>query len=189
MRNKKLLFYNWAIFISFVFLGFFIGGDLGLLMASDSGPMARFQHDFRVLFFLDNVFSIGLIVLHRLSLQREEADPFRAGLDQGIFPKRALRLHRDRLHPGLGPERAKRKKLKGVVACVGIKNLNSEILSLYGADAVKEINEIVFRCIYEKWVDKREDYLYAFNILDDFLVYKDTDDPQLFYKELKELSE
>jgi EAL domain-containing protein (putative c-di-GMP-specific phosphodiesterase class I) len=75
-----------------------------------------------------------------------------------------------------------------VVACLGVKNLNSEVLSLYGADAVKQINEIIFRCIYERWVDKKE-YFYAFNILDDFLIYNDTSDPQNFYKELKELSE
>jgi len=183
MNNKKAIFYNWAILICFVFLGFFIGSDLGLMLW-------LFRHQFTttfgVIFFVDNVCSIGVIVLiacllgEKRRLQREQASTKEYFQNEHfVFTETAFIEALQR--------KSKRKKLKGIVACIGVKNLNSEILSVYGADAVKEINEIIFRCIYEKWVEKKE-YLYAFNILDDFLVYKDSDDQQLFFKELRDLS-
>lgn len=186
MRNKKLLFYNWAILISFVFLGFFIGGDLGLLIIplKNNGQISL---TFAILFFLDNLFSIGLIVLLAYLFGEKKRILSQQASTKEYFQNEHFVYTETAFIQDL-TQKSKRRKLKGVVACVGIKNLNSEILSLYGADAVKEINEIIFRCIYEKWVDKK-DYLYAFNILDDFLVYKDTDDSQLFYKELRELSD
>src|SRR5574344_1616315 len=185
MRNKKLLFYNWAILISFVFLGFFIGGDLGLLIIPIRA--GKITTTFAVLFFLDNVFSIGLIVLLAYLFGEKKRILSEQASTKEYFQNEHFVYTETAFIQALA-QKAKRKKLRGIVACLGIKNLNSEILSLYGADAVKEINEIIFRCIYERWVDKRE-YLYAFNILDDFLVYKDTEDAQLFYKELRELSD
>jgi hypothetical protein len=183
MNNKKLIFYNWAILICFVFLGFFIGGDLGLMLWLFRN---KFTVSFAVLFFVDNICSIGIIVLiayllgEKKRLQREQAST------KEYFQNEHFVFTETAFIQAL-QHKSKRNKLKGVVACIGVKNLNSEILSVYGADAVKEINEIIFRCIYEKWVERKE-YLYAFNILDDFLVYKDSDDQQLFYKELRDLS-
>jgi EAL domain-containing protein (putative c-di-GMP-specific phosphodiesterase class I) len=185
MKNKRLVYYNWSILICFVFMGFFIGEDLGLMLT----PMrtGTISTTFAILFFLDNVFSIGLIVLLAYLFSERKRILTEQASTKEYFQNEHFVYTETAFIQAL-QRKAKRKKLKGVVACLGIKNLNSEILSLYGADAVKEINEIIFRCIYEKWVEKK-DYLYAFNILDDFLIYKETDDPQSFFKELRDLSE
>lgn len=184
MNNKKLIFYSWAILISFVFLGFFIGGDLGLMLRLFR--KGDFNATFAVLFFVDNVCSIGVTVLIAYLLGEKKRIKSEQASTKEYFQNEHFVFTETAFINAL-QQKSKHKKLKGVVACIGVKNLNSEILSVYGADAVKQINEIIFRCIYEKWVERKE-YLYAFNILDDFLVYKDSDDSQLFYKELRDLS-
>jgi EAL domain-containing protein (putative c-di-GMP-specific phosphodiesterase class I) len=184
MKNTKLQRDNILILVAFVFLGFFIGGDVALLLY----PMLNkpLGLPFALLFFFDNLFSIGLIVLiaylfgERSRLLQEQASTKEYFQNEHfVYTETALRKELDK--------RRKKRNFHGCIAALGIKNLNSEILSLYGANAVKEINELVFLSIYQKWANEK-DYLYAYNILDDFLIYKETADPISFYKELTDLA-
>src|SRR5574344_2370005 len=122
MRNKKLMFYNWAILISFVFLGCFIGGDLRLLIIplKNNGQISL---TFAILFFLDNVFSIGLIVLLAYLFGEKKRILSEQASTKEYFQNEHFVYTETAFIQALA-QKAKRKKLRGVVACVGIKNLN-----------------------------------------------------------------
>ena len=185
MNNKKLSIANWAILICSLFLAICVTADFVLAFLFEKNPGGS-HTVFVILFFLDNLLSIIFIVIISYFYSEKKRIRCEQASTKEYFQNEHFVLTETAFIAEL-KRRGKRKKSEGVVACVGIKNLNSEILSVYGADVVKEINEIVFRCIYEKWADHKE-YLYAYNLLDDFLIYKETDDPQLFYKELRDLS-
>jgi EAL domain-containing protein (putative c-di-GMP-specific phosphodiesterase class I) len=185
MKNEKIALYNTLILISFIVLGFFFGGDVALTIFPLTGR--TMTTTIAVFFFIDNLVSIGMVVL--LAFLIGSRNRMRA--EQASTKEYFQNEHFVYTETAFKKELRKRslsKKFKGAVAALGIKDLNSEVLSLYGPEAVKEINEIILGCIYEKWSDKKE-YVYAYNILDDFLVYKDTTDPREFYQELKALAE
>lgn len=81
----------------------------------------------------------------------------------------------------------KRKKFKGAIGAIWVSGINSTILTSYGADTVKEVNEIIFSAIYELYHGDRS-VMYAFDVLDGFLLYKDTDSLSNFESDLRALS-
>lgn len=87
----------------------------------------------------------------------------------------------------LASESRGRKKIVGVIGAVGIKDLYGELLSLYGEEVTKNINDLIYQVIESHYKGKGETH-YAFNRVNDFLIYCKTDDPSGFYEELGILS-
>lgn len=185
MKNKKLTFYHYMILVSFVFLGFFLGADVALMIRPliDSTPMSP---TFSILFFLAGLLSMVMVFLLAYLFNKRKSLLFAQASTKEYFQNEHFVYTEGALMNEIERKR-RRHKNNGVVAVLGVKDINSEILSLYGASTVKEVNETIFRCIYEKWVNKKE-YAYAYNILDDFIIYKITDDESSFYMELSSLS-
>lgn len=188
MKNNRLTYVRYAILVSFVVLGALIGSDLALMLYPLRGKVSS-QSDYQtfgLLFFFVSLAAMLMIVLiavlffRRNSLLSEQASTKEYFQNEHFVYTEMVLTKRLK-------DKQKHKRLRGVLAALGVKDLNSEILSLYGPEVVREINEIIFNCIYGHFLN-RHDYLYAYNVLDDFLIYKDTSDPAGFYAELNELS-
>jgi EAL domain-containing protein (putative c-di-GMP-specific phosphodiesterase class I) len=187
MTNHRIKTLKIWIFACFVVLGFFFGFNVVLVIYPILGSSIDMTYAF--LFFANNLLELGLLIvvflllrtLDSLKLQQVSTREFFLNenfvFNETVFKNqvaRRLRRHKDRKY--------------GVVAVLNVKDLNSEILTLYGADEVKEINEIIFNVLRTAITDWKK-YVFAFSLLDSFLIYKDTDDAESFYSELRAISE
>lgn len=82
----------------------------------------------------------------------------------------------------------KKKKFVGLFGTIWTENINSTILTSYGSSAVKTINDIYLDAIFEHCHGHKE-YVYCFDVLDGFIIYKASDDVIDFQNDLKEISQ
>jgi EAL domain-containing protein (putative c-di-GMP-specific phosphodiesterase class I) len=185
MKNKKLKKYKVWIFILFISLGILVGGAVTLLVYALIGH--KLTDVLLILFFADLVVSILVSsILTHLFSARDKALVEQASTNE-YFLNDQFVYNETLFKNTLSKLRKKNKDLNGIVACLGVKDLNSDILSLYGSERVKEVNETIFNVIHNHFNDHKH-YLYAFNVLDDFLIYSDQSNPEVFYTELGTLS-
>ncbi len=83
----------------------------------------------------------------------------------------------------------KKKKIgDGIVACLNIKGINSDILNFYGVQEVKEINSIAYDCIASQFQDPGK-YSFGFSSMNCFLLYTKSIDAELFEHQLRDLGD
>lgn len=187
MTNHRIKTLKIWIIVGFVLLGFFFGTTVVLMVYPVLGNAIDFTY--AVLFFVDNAISLVCMVVVFLLLRTRDALKLQVLSTREFFLNENF-VYNETVFKSQVAKRLRRHKGKkyGIVAIINVKDLNSEILSLYGADEVKEINEIIFDVLRTSITDWKK-YVFAFSLLDSFLVYKDTDDAESFYSELRAMSD
>lgn len=131
------------------------------------------------------LFAVVMIITY-LSSQREKLVEERKSSTES-FTNEHFIYTETRLKEVMAP-RMRKKRTNGLVAAVSIRDIHSDILNLYGANVVREIDETVLNCISNRFSsDPRCSY--AFNMLDGFFIYKESDRIESFQDELKKLND
>lgn len=184
MKESRLRRITAFLLVGFAFLGLEMGGAIALLI------YPRFASSltslYSILFFADGVLlfiTSGIIATlfgkrERMLEEKRSSAEFFAN-ERFIYTETNLK--------DLMAKKQKHGRLDGVLAAIVVKDINSELLTLYGPDAVKEINEICLGCISWRFGAKPE-CRYAYNMLDGFFVYKDSKNADSFYDELKDVA-
>ncbi|MCI2111717.1 MAG: EAL domain-containing protein [Bacilli bacterium] len=181
MKKSKLPTITALLLVGFVFLGLEVG--LAVALALYFGFAVDPFWFYPWLFLID----AGLLLLtgvlvaflfsRRARLLEEKRNAGESFLNERfVFTEARLKdylLHKERRH-----------RLKGVLAAIAVKDINSELLSLYGPQRVRSINEICLNCIAWRFGEENE-CRYAYNMLDGFYVYKDTKSLDAFLDELR----
>lgn len=183
MKESKLRRLLALLFVFGAFLGLEIGGAVALLVLPKFVTMPSY---YPILFFADGIalfltsalLAICYFQRARLLEEKRSSGEFFAN-ERFVYTESNLKVFL--------AGKAKRNHLSGVLAAIVVKDINSELLTLYGPEAVREINEICLGCISWRFGAKPE-CRYAYNMLDGFFVYKDTKNADSFYDELKDVA-
>jgi len=184
MKKNKLQRLATFLWIALSLLLFGLIGAVILLVYPNFGK--PLDATYSLLFFLDGIFlfllsasiAILLALRQRLIEERRSSNEFFSN-ERFVFTEANLKSYLTK--------KAKRNKLHGILAAIVVKDINSELLTLYGSDTVREINEMCLGCISWRFGSK-PDCRYAYNMLDGFFVYKDTENADAFYDELKDVA-
>jgi EAL domain-containing protein (putative c-di-GMP-specific phosphodiesterase class I) len=184
MKDPRLKRLNVFVLVAFSLLGIFLGGAVVLVIWPFKGTPA--YPLYAILWAVDALvmsFLVGFIVVVFYKRQRmiaEHKSTQEVFQDEHfVYTEAILKEEMERLY--------RRKKFNGVLGALSVKNVNGEILELYGATAVKQINEIALAAVKSQF-GNRKGCVYAFNMLDGFLIYLDTTDYDHFYQELREVA-
>lgn len=181
MKESKLRRYSAYLLISAVFLGLEVGSLIALaLYPNYFGTLFSFYPYLFLIFAILLGLTAALIVYlfarrARLLEERRSSSEF--------FQNERFVFTEARLKDVLA-KKARHNRLTGVLAALSVKDINTDLLTLYGPEAVRSINEACLACLAWRFGGK-SDCHYAYNLLDGFFVYKDTKHPESFYEELK----
>lgn len=183
MKEKTYKNYRFLLYLFIAVFAIMIAGDVVLLVLIVTGNNQLF---ISYLFFFDNI--TAAISLALASFYAKKLSDFKIALSSvKEFFKSEHFVYNETVFKRKLTKRLKAKRGLGAVASFGVKGLYSEVLSLYGSDEVKQINEIILSEISSAF--NSHPYLYAFNLLDNFLIYSSGDNCAPFYKKIVEVAD
>jgi EAL domain-containing protein (putative c-di-GMP-specific phosphodiesterase class I) len=187
MTKRKIKNLKISIFACFAIGAILLGLNVVLVIYPFLGN--GINSTYAILFFANNFLELGFLIIVFFLLRKLDS------LKQQQISTREFFLNENFVYNETVFKTQVAKRLRrhkgqkyGLVAVLNVKDLNSEILTLYGADEVKEINEIIFNVLRVAITDLKK-YVFAFSLLDSFLIYEDTADDESFFAELRTISD
>lgn len=178
-KKSKFNFYKWNVLACFILLGLFVGALISLLVITILGASVKTYYVY--ILFVVALLSILTTAWLFHCLRMREGLMILHGFTKQFFTKENEIMTEDVFSVYLA-KRLKKKK-SGIIAALGVKDLSSEVLTLYGSEGVKEVNDVI-HTILEKNYGGKNEATYAFTMMNDFLIYKESTDASEFFSEL-----
>jgi len=187
MENKATIKHSKSRFaISLVAFAASISAEIGLFI------YYLVEHPTQIIINLSllglSLLSVFLLILSSIFFKRRAQLLFEKKMTAETFDCEGLVYTESRLIERIDKIIKKEKKARGFLASVGVRNYAGETFGEYAYDEAKEVDGIIYRSI-QKLCDGKSEYLFGFNLADDFLIYKSEGNPAEFYSELSSLGE